>query len=207
MEGERGGGGQEEKKLLHTAARPPQKFSFKRCCAFCLKTELDSFICEASQLGGIFLQTYLDAQTVSPEHESPGLRKSSHTSAERDRRARTHAQAHTHARTFTYTDTLTLKIAAALLLTLVNVPHPRQLDLHIFNVSLSLSLSSLKFLLFHPFPSSLRSLSRCLARVGSLSCAAATKRSHELLRATILVPNDGKRKEKQVGEIFSNCRN
>lgn len=48
-------------------------------CEFCLKLQLDSFICEASQLSRIFLPTYLDSQTVSLEHESQSLRKSSHT--------------------------------------------------------------------------------------------------------------------------------
>lgn len=81
---------------------PPQKFSFNCICVFCLKTGLDSFICEASQLGGIFLPTYLYAQTVSLEHESRGLRKSSHTSAERDRRACTHTQTHGRAHAHTY---------------------------------------------------------------------------------------------------------
>lgn len=70
---------------------PSQKFSFNCGCGFCLKPALDSFICEASQLGGIFLPTYLYAQTVSAAHESPGLRKSSHTSAWRRARTRSHA--------------------------------------------------------------------------------------------------------------------
>lgn len=48
---------------------PSQKFSFKHGCGFCLK--LDSFICEASQLGGIFLPTYLPGRAASAEHESP----------------------------------------------------------------------------------------------------------------------------------------
>lgn len=86
---------------------------------------LDSFICEASQLSRIFLPTYLDSQTVSLEHESSGLRKISHTSAERS--------PHTHA----CTQMQTLKIEADIPLTLVNAPHPRQSDLHIFNVLFS----------------------------------------------------------------------
>lgn len=48
-------------------------------CEFCLKLQLDSFICEASQLSRIFLPTYLNSQTVSLEHKSQSLRKSSHS--------------------------------------------------------------------------------------------------------------------------------
>lgn len=123
------------------------KFSFN--CVFCLKRGLDSFICEASQLGRIFLPTYLYTQTVSLEHESLGLRKSSHTSTY----TCVHSHTHTHAHSLTHTRTLTLKIEAAILLTLVNAPHPRQLDLHIFNVLFSLLFSHSPLCIFS-FPPS-----------------------------------------------------
>ena len=151
------------------------KFSFN--CVFCLKRGLDSFICEASQLGRIFLPTYLYAQTVSLEHESLGLRKSSHTS--------TYTCVHSH----THTCTLTLKIEAAILLTLVNAPHPRQLDLHIFNVLFFSSL--LSFPSLHFFPPFL-----CLSLLSESGLSGTRRRACSACQEGVFV---SKSKEKKTG--------
>lgn len=160
------------------------KFSFN--CVFCLKRGLDSFICEASQLGRIFLPTYLYAQTVSLEHESLGLRKSSHTS--------TYTCVHSH----THTCTLTLKIEAAILLTLVNAPHPRQLDLHIFNVLFSLLFSHSPLCIFSLPSSVFLSWASLVSAEHAGGLAVHVKREFLYQKA---------RKKKQAEKIFSNCSN